>query len=175
MKQPKKHLQDFRIDKLTNSIENVISGDSFRTEVLPLSSKELKSVRLKDGWNFKWADEFKQTNGTVYKLVIRDNINIIQWLISLTPTNENVFINLIESAPFNIGKGKVYAGVSGNLVAFACNQSFIRGTEGYVSFLSKTKLIPHYQESLGAQHVGGHLMVINTNAALRLIDKYFDK
>jgi hypothetical protein len=29
--------------------------------------------------------------------------------------------------------------------------------------------------TLGAIKVGGHLMVINTNAALRLIDKYFKK
>jgi hypothetical protein len=175
VKKPKKHLLDFRVDKLTNSIENVISGDSFKTEVLPLSPKDLISVRIKDGWKFNWANEFKRTNGTVYKLVIKDNINIIQGLISLTPKKENVFINLIESAPFNFGKEKVYAGVSGNLVAFACNQSFLRGTDGYVSFLSKTKLILHYQDTLGAQHVGKQLMIINTNAALILIEKYFDK
>ncbi len=175
MKRPKKHLLDFHIDKLTNSIENVISGDSFKTDVLPLSPKDLKSIKGKDGWKFKWANEFKQADVTVYKLVIKDNVHIIQGLISLTPSNENVFINLIESAPFNFGKGKLYAGVSGNLVAFACNQSFIRGTEGYVSFLSKTKLIEHYQDTLGAQYVGQHLMIINTSAALKLIDKYFDK
>ena len=32
---------DFRIDKLTNSIENVVTGDSFPTEVLPLSTPDL--------------------------------------------------------------------------------------------------------------------------------------
>lgn len=175
MKRLPKYLQDFHIDKLTNSIENVITGDSFKTDVLPITPKDLKYIQAKEGWNFKWADEFKKPNCTVYKLVIRDNINIIQGLISLSPTNENVFINLIESAPFNIGKGKVYAGVSGNLVAFACNQSFMRGTEGYVSFYSKTKLIQHYLDALGAQHAGGHLMIINTDAAMKLIEKYFSK
>lgn len=112
---------DFLFDKLTNSIENVITGDSFKTEVLPLFPKDLSSVSIKNGWKFNWANEFKRTNGTTYKLVIKDNINVIQGLISLTPKKENVFINLIESAPFNFGKEKVYAGVSGNLVAFACN------------------------------------------------------
>jgi len=33
---------DFEIDKLTNSIENVITGDSFSTEVSILLKEELK-------------------------------------------------------------------------------------------------------------------------------------
>jgi hypothetical protein len=82
-------------------------------------------------------------------------------------------MHLVESAPFNIGKNKTYLGVPGNLVAFACKLSFQRGGGGYVSFLSKTKLIDHYTKSLGAVHVGGHLMVITTEVALKLIDKYF--
>jgi len=84
-------------------------------------------------------------------------------------------MHLIESAPFNFGSNKMYFGVSGNLVAFACKQSFLRGAEGYVSFYSKTKLIDHYEETLGAIHYGEHLMIINTKAALNLIEKYFDK
>jgi hypothetical protein len=82
-------------------------------------------------------------------------------------------MHLIESAPFNTGKEKVYFGVPGNLVAFACKLSFQRGCEGYVSFLSKTKLIEHYQKSLGATHLGGLKMLITTETALRLTNKYF--
>jgi len=84
-------------------------------------------------------------------------------------------MHLIESAPFIIGKDKVYFGVPGNLVAFACRLSFQRGFEGYLSFLSKTNLINHYEKSPGAIHVGGNLMIINTTAALKLTNKYFDK
>ena len=47
--------------------------------------------------------------------------------------------------------------------------------EGYLSFTAKTRLIEHYKKTLGAISVGGQLMVINTEAALRLIDKYFNK
>jgi hypothetical protein len=63
--------------------------------------------------------------------------------------------------------------VPGNLVAFACKLSFQRGHEGNVSFISKTKLIDHYVESLGAVHFGGRLMIIDSNAAYKLINKYF--
>ena len=73
----------------------------------------------------------------------------------------------------NKGKKKIYAGVPGNLVAFACKLSFQRGHEGNVSFISKTQLVQHYIESLGAIHFGGRLMIIDTNAALRLLNKYF--
>lgn len=64
-------------------------------------------------------------------------------------------------------------GVPGNLVAFVCHISFHRGFDGYVSFTAKTQLIEHYEMTLGATNVGGHLMVINTDAALTLIDRYF--
>lgn len=175
MKKSKKHHHDFTVDKLTNSIENVISGDSFKTEVLPLSQKDLNTIYKKEGWRFDWDAEFKQSDRTVYKLVIIDNTNIVQGLISLTPSDNNIYMNLIESAPFNLGRNKIYTGVPGNLIAFACRQSFLRGMGGYVSFHSKTKLIEHYQSTLGAEHVGGHLMIINTKAALTLINKYFDK
>ncbi len=82
-------------------------------------------------------------------------------------------MHLVESAPFNKGKTKVYSGVPGNLVAFACRLSFQRGFEGNISFISKTQLIDHYLKTLGAFHYGGRLMIIETQAALKLIDKYF--
>jgi hypothetical protein len=82
-------------------------------------------------------------------------------------------MNLIESAPFNLGRNKIYDGVPGNLVAFACKVSFQRGFDGFLSFTAKTKLIEHYEKSLGAYHFGNHLMIIQTNIAQILVDKYF--
>jgi len=69
----------------------------------------------------------------------------------------------------------MYAGVPGNLVAFACKLSFQRGYEGNVSFFSKTQFVQHYIDSLGAMYVGGRIVIIDTIAALKLIDKYFVK
>lgn len=164
---------DFVIDQLTNSIENVQSGDSFPTDISLLTAAELKSINPKNGWRFNWKNEIKLPERDLFKLTIANNPNIIQGIISLEVKSDHVYIHLIESAPFNIGKHKTYFGVPGNLVAFACKLSFQRGGEGYISFIAKTKLINHYIETLGAIHVGGHLMVINTLAALKLINKYF--
>lgn len=173
MKNRKKVGLDFEVDRLTNSIENVNSGDSFQTEISLLTKSDLKVLEKKNGWKFNWNIEFKSPQREVYKLTIINNPNIIQGLVSLEIKPDHVRMHLIESAPFNIGKGKTYFGVPGNLVAFACKLSFQRGGEGYVSFLAKTKLIEHYEKSLGAYHFGGQNMVITTEAALKLTNKYF--
>jgi hypothetical protein len=98
--------QDFIIDRLTNSILNTVSGDSFQTEVIRLSKTDLKYV-------------------------------------------------------------------AGNLVAYACKISFQRGFDGYVAFTAKTKLIDHYEKTLGAYHFKNQRMIIETQPAKILVEKYF--
>jgi len=166
---------DFEIDKLTNSIENVITGDRFPTDITLISNADLKLISKKNGWLFDWKIEFKQPEKDVYKLTIVNNQSVIQGLISVEIKSDHVYLHLVESAPFNKGKTKVYAGVPGNLVAFACKLSFQRGYDGNVSFFSKTQLVQHYVETLGAIHFGGRIMIIDKNAALKLINKYFPK
>ena len=173
MKKENPKLNDFFVDRLTNSIVNTISGDSFQTEVSLLSHKELKQVQKNRGWLFNWKNELSVSDREVYKLTIINNTNIVQGLVSLAIKEDHIFIHLIENAPFNRGNEKLYEGVPGNLVAFACRLSFQRGSEGFVSFNAKTNLIEHYIKTLGAYHFGGHLMVIETNSANKLISKYF--
>ncbi len=164
---------DFIIDKLTNSVENILTGDSFHTDITLVSVADLKTITKKNGWAFDWKYELKQPEREVYKLTIVNNSTIIQGLISIEVRSSHIYMHLIESAPFNKGKTKVYAGVPANLVAFACRLSFQRGFEGNVSFFSKTQLIDHYIKTLGAFHFGGRIMIIDTTAALTLIGKYF--
>lgn len=173
MSKSKKIALDFEVDKLTNSIENVVTGDSFPTDITLINAADLKTVTNKNGWQFDWKLEFKQPQRDVYKLSIVNNQKIIQGLISLEVKSDHVYMHLVENAPFNKGKSKIYAGVPGNLVAFACKLSFQRGHEGYVSFLSKSQLVKHYNDSLGATHFGERIMIIDTNAALKLLNKYF--
>ena len=44
MKKSKEIGLDFIVDKLTNSIENVVTGDSFATDISLLSNNDLKLV-----------------------------------------------------------------------------------------------------------------------------------
>jgi hypothetical protein len=164
---------DIEIDKLTNSIENAFSGDSFDTELLLILKDDLRLVKKGNGWQFDWKYEFEQLDRQVYKLTIKGNPKVIQGLISFSDEKDHLFMHLIESAPFNKGKNKIYIGVPGNMVAFLCKDSWDKGYEGFVSFISKTQLIEHYERTLGAVHVGGHKMVIFPKEALQLIKKYF--
>jgi hypothetical protein len=61
----------------------------------------------------------------------------------------------------------------GNLVAFVCKLSFQRGYNGYISFTAKTKLISHYQTTIGAYHLGNNRMILGDDKARFLVDKYF--
>ena len=106
-------------------------------------------------------------------MTINNNPNIIQGILSITIETDHVYMDLLESAPFNKGKNKLYEGVAGNLVAYACKKSLQNVFDGYLSFTAKTKLINHYIKTLNAFHFGGHLMIINTIAASKLIDQYF--
>ncbi|WP_298297507.1 hypothetical protein [Hydrotalea sp.] len=117
--------------------------------------------------------EFKLTDRNVYKLTIRNNPTIIQGLASISDYHDHLYLHLIESAPFNLGKLKLYEGVPGNLFAFACKSSWDKGYQGFVSFTSKTKLVEHYENTLGATHIGGHKMVIFPHEALKLINRYY--
>ena len=173
MEDSKKIEHSFIIDRLTNSILNTISGDSFQTEVIRLSRADLKHITKTKGWNFNWKQEFNDIKKEVYKLTIVNNPSIIQGLLSITIEQDHVLMDLLGSAPFNIGKNKIYEGVAGNLVAYACKISFQRGFEGFVAFTAKTKLIEHYEKTLGAYHFKNQRMIIDTQAAKILVEKYF--
>jgi hypothetical protein len=164
---------DIEIDKLTNSIENVITGDSFATEVLLLENKDLTKIDEKNSWLFDWKAEASKTDRQVYKLVIVGNPNSIQGLVSLSDKKDHILLQLIENAPLNLGKEKIYNGVAGNLFAFACKTAFDKGYDGFVGFISKSQLVEHYQKTLGAVHLGGLRMAIFTQEAAKLVKQYF--
>ena len=165
--------QSFIIDKLTNSIVNLISGDSFQTEISRLTKNDLKNVTKKSGWNFNWKVEFQDIQKEVYKLTIVNNPNVIQGILSISILEDHIYMNLLESAPFNLGQNKLYEGVAGNLVAYACKVSFQKGFDGYLAFVAKTNLIKHYEKTLGAYHFKNQRMIIETEPARLLVEKYF--
>ena len=70
MKHKSRHI-DIEIDTLTNSIENVITGDSFPTDVSLIENVDLKDITKRNGWLFNWKAEFKLPDLDVYKLNFR--------------------------------------------------------------------------------------------------------
>jgi hypothetical protein len=121
---------DIEIDELTNSIKNVISGDSFSTDISRITKTDLKKITIKDGWQFDWKLELKQSERDVYKLTIVNNQSIVQGLISLEVRSDHVFMHLVESAPFNKGKTKLYPVYQGILSPLPANCHFNGDTMG---------------------------------------------
>lgn len=144
----------------------------FDTEIVRLTIKDVNQIKKTD-WTFDWTKEIKDKTKQVYKLTTVNNPTIIQGLISIEDKQDHIFMHLIESAKFNKNKNKIYFGIPGNLVAYACKVSVDNGYQGFLAFDAKTALIKHYQESLLATHFRGLRMFIETNAALRLISQYF--
>jgi len=126
----------FTIDKLTSSIENKLTGETFETNILRIGARDNRLFGTGD-WQFDWVAENAESGREVYKLVTKENPDVIHGLVSLEDFGDHIYLHLLESAPFNVGKLKMYDGVPGNLVAFACKISFEKGYNGAVAFLAK--------------------------------------
>ena len=160
-----------KIDRLTRSIENAITGERFLTDVLPVKAAEI----VPSDWVFDWKSELRVKHKSVKKLVTRGNETVLQGLISYFDNQDHLYIDLIESAAFNKGKNKLYVGVAGNLFAYVCRQSFESGYDGFVVFTAKTALVNHYQLSLKAKILSHNRMYLDTQAALFLLKHYYNE
>ena len=171
---PKAVELDAEIDEITNSIKVVGTSRELTTEVIRVLSVQRKQTKKKQ-WGFNWHLELDQPGREVYKLIAVEAPAIIHGLICLEDLHDHVFAHLLESASFNRGRDKKHSGVPANLVAYACQLSFDKGYLGYVSFLPKSALVDHYSMTLGAKTLGNQRMMIDTLAAKRLVDAYFNK
>ncbi len=163
---------DIKIDGITSCLQERATGRDIETEFSQASDADVKHLR-KDGWMFDWRKELA-SGRYVFKLTL-ENDTAIQGLVSMEKDCENlfVFVHLAESAPGNVGKEGKMKGVGAHLFAIAAQLSMESGFDGFVSFESKTALIEHYREMLGAVRIGSSArMYLNTESAEKLIEKY---
>ena len=99
----------------------------------------------------------------------------VQGRISLKIDGGVADIDIVETAPHNLGHNGKYIGVGGHLFAIACKISAEEGCDGVVAFTSKSDLIEHYKKELKAVEIMPRRMVIFEDAAKILIDKYIRK
>lgn len=62
---------DFEIDKLTNSIENVLTGDSFRSEVILVTNEDIKAITKKMGGALTGNMNLKNPTGKCLNSLLR--------------------------------------------------------------------------------------------------------
>jgi hypothetical protein len=143
---------DFEIDKLTNSIENVRTGEVFDTVITKVDATNSKTIKKKE-WLFNWHKEMTIQGRSVYKLSTVNNPTIIQGLICIEDNNDHIFMHLVENAKFNIGLNKIYYGVAGNLVAFACNIALKKAMMVFLPLMPKLNSL-----NITLKHLEQHIL-----------------
>lgn len=161
-----------RVDKLTRSIEEVGTGQRHETVVLRLQTEDAGTIK-KTQWLFDWRAELWEPGREVYKLCRTGEPKVVQGLLSLEDRKDHVYVHLVENAKRNRGRSKMFAGVAGNLFAFACKMAFEKGYKGDVAFTSKTRLVDHYETTLGAKRIFGNRMFLGGDVAQSLVITYF--
>jgi len=80
-------------------------------------------------------------------------MGIIQGLLSISDYEDHIFMHLIESAPFNFGKPKLYEGVPGNLVAFGVWQSAMKPPQILLNSILNRNKMGYIKEPKGVDFV----------------------
>lgn len=130
----------------------------------------------KDGWNFNWRELLRTEGSSFFKISLDDSPEKVEGIVMLSVYfGEMVYMNNLELAPHNIGKGKEFDWVAGCLIAYACRFSLEEGKgnyQGFLTFESKTELIPLYAKKYGAVQTMGQKMFIDIDQGEKLIEQY---
>lgn len=161
---------DILIDELTDCLVERKTGDIVATHYerrqTPMKSKDYR------GWKFDWSIPEKK-GYDIYELFVEGD-DTVQGRIAFRIDGGVADVDIVESAPHNIGHTGIYKGVGGHLFAIACQDSMDAGCDGFVAFTAKNKLINHYIQALGAQVLNDQRMYIDEYAAQELINKYLE-
>lgn len=162
---------EVEIDELTDCLKDSKTGTLIDTTVSKLSRSGV--VKETKGWKFNWSKVSKDTS--LYALKVKGN-DTVQGVVAIKdlPSEQAMYVELVESNPSNIGKAGRYKGVGGHLFAEACKQAKEKGYD-YIYFDAKTQLVEHYRKALGAESISAQRMVIDGKAFNDLIKKYYEE
>jgi hypothetical protein len=144
----------FEVDKLTNSIENVLTGETFETEIVRLRKEDAKIIEVSE-WLFDWSRELRDGNREVFKLTTRENPSVIQALMSFSDQQDHIFVHLIENAPFNVGRKKMYRGVAETLSLLHASVPLRKVTMDLLHLSQKLSLSSITKTRFGQNEFGG--------------------
>lgn len=137
--------------------------------IRPAEEEDFKRLPKKR-YFFNW----KQWKGKpdVYKLSTADDDILGIMALEDCPYENRIEIKLLASSKENVGSGKQFEGIVGNMVAYAGRLAVTRyGDKACVSLLPKTKLKPHYMETYGMLD-GGRQVYLEGKPLIEIILKY---
>lgn len=144
--------------------------EHIQATVSKIDLKEIALINKSGQFDFNWNAE---KLNDVYKL-IAEGINEPLGLISLVDRPEDfaIEIHLIAVSKDNKGKKRKYDRIAGNMIAFACKESFAAGYDGYICLKPKTLISDHYREKYNLKSTKLFL-VSEGNNSLDLIKAYY--
>lgn len=142
------------------SLIEIKTGKREKVKIVPVVDDDYKILTQKR-YYFLWKRFKRCTDVVVYKLRISGDEDILGVMALIDVPSESRFeIHLLACSIENVGKNKTYEGITGHLIAFACQQAVKKyGRDACVSLLSKTRLKAHYIQQYGMLDAGLQLFL----------------
>ena len=151
-------------------ILHISTGEIFEAIVENAEAEDLKKLK-KARFGFNWRLE---KPSQIYKLRLVNDDEILG-LMSLDhfEGERRIEIRLLEICKTQRGEQRMYEGIAGSLIAFACKECVkFHGFWACVSLIPKTRLRQHYIKKYGMLDDGGkHLYLVDRNL-FKLIADY---
>jgi hypothetical protein len=134
-----------------------------------VTAEDYKTI-TKARFFFNWKTEKKYL---VYKLRIVGEKAILGLMsIQHFQAEKRIEIKLLAVSKENRGKHKVYEGIAGNLIAYACREAVnLHAEKGCVSLIPKDEIRNHYMKKYGMEDAGWQIFLEGLSL-FRMLKKY---
>jgi hypothetical protein len=151
-------------------IEEVSNSDMKEVEVTSLDPKDMRNL-TKSRYAFDWKKPYKES--LVFVLRIKGAQDILGAMaIVKFPSELRYEVKLLATSRENVGKNKIYEGIAGCLLSFACRECIREyGYLACVSLIPKTELRDHYIRKYNMSE-GGAQVYLDSKSLVDLINRY---
>lgn len=151
------------------TVVEVLTGKVYPVEVLPVESSDYKSLP-KARYFFDWKDERKEE---VYKLVMEGQKDILGLVsIERIASEWRIHIRLLTVSKENLGRGKVFENIAGNLIAHVAKIAVVEfGELACVSLRPKSSIAQHYIDKF-KMNVTGLTLSLEVPEIINLINQF---
>jgi len=170
------------------TIQIIVLGTNEKADAVIKQGSLAQMPSLQDGWRFDFRKQLKTLkHATAYILVREDSPEVIEGCMIFQLVDKMVpYMAFVEVAPHNKGNEKKHDHVAGCLIAYAFQQSLIRGEGDYKGMLhfvvseqhkeDEVKLMALYSSKYNAKRIGdSNVMVIYDEYGELLIERYLTK
>ncbi len=151
------------------TVVEVSTGKVCPIEVLPIENTDYASLS-KGRYFFDWKKESKEE---IYKLVVKGQKDILGLVsIERIPSEWRVHIRLLTSSKENVGRGKLFENIAGNLIVHVAKIAVVQfGEMACVSLRPKSSIAQHYIKKYN-MHVTGMTLSLEAPEIVNLINQY---